>query len=329
MQAQIPDEYGSFTITYPWSSEFQFRVYDVNGDMILPENLKDGSFEMHVVLPKTKGNYALQFDVSSNYFIYSQESDTEINLAWVFVMKNDTMSISIPNYPTTMSIDSIPFTKGQFFISEDQFNQVNLKNRSYLYSDYQEAEFSINGDMIKNLDFSNIESLRFDDDNYAEKDYPNDADMYEYDGYYKLESFLLLSHLKDSLNIETKQFCEVVELAKPIPFDFIATDHFHEFNADDSFIIDNEKDLKKALGKSELNIDVDFSKEIILQTIVGGDCLMRLRHQVIMDRNNKMITWRIYNIWGGCRAGGLKSTWIKMMKPEEGFDVVVDVILVE
>lgn len=327
--AQTPDEYGSFTIAYPWSSEFQFRIYDVNGAMMLPENLENGSLEMHSVLPKNKGEHSLQFDISSGYFIYSQESDTEIYTGWVFVMGTDTMSISIPNYPAIMSIDSIPFAKGQFFISEDEFNEINLQSRNYLYSDYQKIEFNINGNVLKKLDFSDMESLRFNQDNYDEKKYPNDADMYEFDGYYKSNSFFILTHLKDSLNTNTKLACEVITLPFPIYFDVIAAEQFTDFNTHPSFIIDNENDLKKALGNNKLNIDVDFSKEIILQTMVGGDCNMKLRHQVIMDENNKTITWKIYNFWGGCRAGGRKSAWIKILKPEDGFRVETEVVLVD
>ena len=105
-----------------------------------------------------------------------------------------------------------------------------------------------------------------------------------------------------------------------IPFNFI----------DSSGIITNNDSLFTYLKKVGIHCEkADFRKKLILVSSYGGDCLMHLMPHVFFDRITNTMVLNVYNIWGGCRAGGRKSIAILVERPKENFNIVFQEIQVE
>ncbi len=73
----------------------------------------------------------------------------------------------------------------------------------------------------------------------------------------------------------------------------------------------------------------DFSKKVMLAGSYGGDCMMRLIPHLSFDPVTNTLVLNVYNIWGGCRAGGNKSFAILVGKPKQYFNVVFQEIQLE
>lgn len=95
-------------------------------------------------------------------------------------------------------------------------------------------------------------------------------------------------------------------------------------------VIDNDS-LLKAYGEfTKQNLDsFDISNYIIVHGYFGGDCMVRFIHRLYTDTVNKKLKWTIYNVWGGCRAGGGKYFAFKVPRPIKGYAVEIEEILVE
>ena len=94
-------------------------------------------------------------------------------------------------------------------------------------------------------------------------------------------------------------------------------------------VIHNDS-LFTAWNKKEMNCEKpDFKKNLILAKSYGGDCHMRLMPHPFFDPITNTLVLNVYNIWGGCRAGGRKSIVILVEKPKEQFSVVFQEIQLE
>lgn len=69
------------------------------------------------------------------------------------------------------------------------------------------------------------------------------------------------------------------------------------------------------------SIEVDFSKELLLFRSLLGDCHVSYRHEVLLSHGMKTLTWKVYKVWGGCRAGSVKNFGIKVAKPPQGYQI--------
>lgn len=94
----------------------------------------------------------------------------------------------------------------------------------------------------------------------------------------------------------------------------------------DSVIGQKEKwaDLNK---DSLITVAIDFSKEILLFRAEGGDCHARISHEFYLDHINKKLVWKLYNQYGGCRAGLFAEFLMLVPKPPEGYSISFQRIL--
>ena len=74
--------------------------------------------------------------------------------------------------------------------------------------------------------------------------------------------------------------------------------------------------------------DINFNKNVIMARTVMGDCNARFEHAVTIDTLSKTITWKVYNIYGGCRSGYSWEYWIQISRPSEGYKYLFEKELV-
>ena len=77
------------------------------------------------------------------------------------------------------------------------------------------------------------------------------------------------------------------------------------------------------------SLQIDLEKHTLISYHVGGDCMMRLRKNVSRDDSEKKLVVEIFNIWGGCRAGGRLSGLLAVDKIPSDFTIEFVVHLVE
>ena len=87
-------------------------------------------------------------------------------------------------------------------------------------------------------------------------------------------------------------------------------------------VINNDSLFTHWKKKGMLHEKPDFEKEMILAGSYRGDCHMRLMPHTFFDSLTNTLVLNVYNIYGGCRAGGGKSIAIKVEKPKGDFSVV-------
>lgn len=116
-----------------------------------------------------------------------------------------------------------------------------------------------------------------------------------------------------------------------IPVDFKITPFTGKRYCYTSVVIDADSTLKKVNEECQTTLpdSINFNTHLLVMARFGGDCFMRLRHKVYLDTVSKTMIWKVYNIWGGCRAGGSRAELIMVPKPPEGYAVKVDEVLVE
>jgi len=80
------------------------------------------------------------------------------------------------------------------------------------------------------------------------------------------------------------------------------------------------------------NLDkIDFSKSsVVMLNFHGGDCHAQFKIEYAKNIQEKTIDINIFDHYGGCRAGGRHfSRWAIIPKPEEGYMVYANFIMVE
>jgi hypothetical protein len=118
----------------------------------------------------------------------------------------------------------------------------------------------------------------------------------------------------DSLRLKTDSFPNVPY--KIIPW-------LPRFCFYDEDIIDSDSAFDAIKERCKFDYDsVDFSKEILMYRMEGGDCHARYYNRLYLDTAQKTMFWIVYNIWGGCRAGGGRSFWMVAPKPPEGYTIL-------
>ena len=309
---------------YAWHNELKFRLFDDKGEIIIPSICNKDDLNMYAPLPEIIGNQSLRFDIDSHYFIYTQSSDASEDKGIVFTLGKDTMSILLPNHSYNSKIDSIPLMNGQFFISDIEWaaTDKNFDKKEEILNRPQYYFNSVIDDWTQ---------YRFNQENYEEKIYPHILDSIYFEDYYKQDKFNKLSKLKSTINTAKSLSCSIsfVEYIPFLKMNLLTKNDKYLFYQKDYFIIDNKEKLLDVFGEDSKDIDIDLSKEIILFATVGGDCMMWLSHEIEKDNSNEKITWKIYNHWGRCRAGGHISTWIKIKKPSSDFVIEKEIILVD
>ena len=91
-------------------------------------------------------------------------------------------------------------------------------------------------------------------------------------------------------------------------------------------VIDDESLLS---DQEKQKLGTDFSKNLILVSSYGGDCNLRLMPHAWHDSITGTLILTVYNIWGGCRAGGRQTLYLEIAKPAGEFDIVLQEIQVE
>lgn len=95
-------------------------------------------------------------------------------------------------------------------------------------------------------------------------------------------------------------------------------------------IVDNDSLYELYFKKCEKVFDsIDFTTHFLVNETVGGDCHARYYHQVYLDTGAKKMIWKVYNEYGGCRAGGGKSFTLKLPKLPKGYTFEVREVLVD
>ncbi|MGB0521544.1 MAG: hypothetical protein ACPGJS_01225 [Flammeovirgaceae bacterium] len=97
------------------------------------------------------------------------------------------------------------------------------------------------------------------------------------------------------------------------------------------FVLQSESDFQEFIKKCpELrNMEVDFTKECVLFRYAGGDCLASFDHEFYLNHEQKKLVWQLYNIWGGCRAGGLRQFAVKIPKVPAGYEVNYEQVFID
>lgn len=94
-------------------------------------------------------------------------------------------------------------------------------------------------------------------------------------------------------------------------------------------IISTQEKWKSLYKEKEGVAEIDFEKNLVLHQYAGGDCHARFSHEAFLDHTNKRLVWRIYNEYGGCRAGLSKEFVIKVQQPPSGYEIKFEEILVD
>lgn len=134
---------------------------------------------------------------------------------------------------------------------------------------------------------------------------------------------------KDKKN-KTKQYWFLIEKGKypEIEYTPLLLPYRYELPYYAESIIDNQQLLDSIIPDSYLNQKIDFEKYLILTRTEGGDCHARYEHEVSLDTFRKTLRWKVYNIYGGCRAAGIKDFIIQVPKPPEDYDIVFETEMV-
>ena len=95
-------------------------------------------------------------------------------------------------------------------------------------------------------------------------------------------------------------------------------------------VVDSDSAYKRIFKKCGDNSlpDIDFNKYVMMARTVMGDCKARFEHAVTIDTLSKSITWKVYNIYGGCRAANSWEYWIQIPRPPAGFKYLFEEELV-
>ncbi len=72
-----------------------------------------------------------------------------------------------------------------------------------------------------------------------------------------------------------------------------------------------------------------MKKYLVLTRTEGGDCHARYEHEISLDTLQKTLRWKVYNIYGGCRAAGIKDFVIQVPKPPEDYKIIFETELVD
>lgn len=115
----------------------------------------------------------------------------------------------------------------------------------------------------------------------------------------------------------------------PVEFKMLVPNDRFCFNV--PWLIDNDSALQLMKDKCPQAIIDSFNLQthILLNEYFGGDCHVRFVHRLYLDSASKTMIWKVYNIWGGCRAGGGERFLLIAPKPPVGFIVKIDEVLVD
>jgi len=75
----------------------------------------------------------------------------------------------------------------------------------------------------------------------------------------------------------------------------------------------------KKCAEAMKTLNVDFKKQTLVGWSAHSDCHMRVRIKVFRNDAEKNFLVIVNNIYGGCRAGGSRSGWIKLDKLPAGY----------
>lgn len=122
------------------------------------------------------------------------------------------------------------------------------------------------------------------------------------------------------------------ELAKGlIPLEFKMLLPHERFCFNVPWLIDNDSTLLLLKEKCPpAGIDsFNINTHILLNEYFGGDCHVRFIHRVYLDTTHKAMIWKVYAIWGGCRAGGGERFVLMAPKPPVGYTIKVEEVLAD
>lgn len=95
-------------------------------------------------------------------------------------------------------------------------------------------------------------------------------------------------------------------------------------------VIDNDSLFDAFMWHEETPISrPDFNEKVLIVQSVGGDCFMRVYPEVEIDSSANQIQITVYNLWGGCRAGGSKTLIAEVPIPDNGMQFYFEEIQLE
>lgn len=99
-----------------------------------------------------------------------------------------------------------------------------------------------------------------------------------------------------------------------------------------NMVYDNES-FKTLMADKECSmariLKVDFTKQSLIGYRVGGDCFMQANSKVFRNDSTKTYQVKIFNYWGGCRAGGTYVGWLVIDKIPNDYKVEFSQVLTE
>ncbi|MEM1321561.1 MAG: hypothetical protein AAGG75_14990 [Bacteroidota bacterium] len=104
---------------------------------------------------------------------------------------------------------------------------------------------------------------------------------------------------------------------------FICPDNEKRRFLKSGLIIDNDSTFAHWQGKGLNCGPLDWDQYYLLNSSHGGDCLMQLYHQLWYDPVTQHLILTVYNVWGGCRAGGFRNLLLALKKSEEDLPLLI------
>lgn len=99
-----------------------------------------------------------------------------------------------------------------------------------------------------------------------------------------------------------------------------------------NMVYDNES-FKTLMADKECSmariLKVDFTKQSLIGYRIGGDCFMQATFKVFRNDSTKTYQVKIFNYWGGCRAGGTYVGWLVIDKIPNDYKVEFSQVLTE
>ena len=110
--------------------------------------------------------------------------------------------------------------------------------------------------------------------------------------------------------------------------DYLAGSSFHPLPA---IITTDSLYLSYYLGDAlKCTSPIDFDSDIVLAHTYGGDCHMQLKPHSFFDPVTNTLVLDVYNVYGGCRAGGRTPLALVVPKPKnENYNVLFQEVQVE
>jgi len=118
-----------------------------------------------------------------------------------------------------------------------------------------------------------------------------------------------------------------IEKAENIFFELIGNINI-KYDYSNQVIFDNREELEEVI-KIDKDLDIDFSKYLLVYQRFSGDCLMRVYLYKITNPQDQSLTIKAFSYYGGCRASGSRSFLTLIERPKDNQEITFEHIKAE